>query len=121
MTTASTRQSTRTRRRGRRRPVDAGPTPADWYKDAIIYEVHVRAFQDSNGDGIGDFKGSAEIEPGLTTVRLPAKRIGRGAADMIAALIDGRSLDPPRVLIPSKLMLRNSTCALANRETATAR
>jgi maltose alpha-D-glucosyltransferase/alpha-amylase len=28
-----------------------------WYKDAIIYEIHVRAFQDSNGDGIGDFGG----------------------------------------------------------------
>ncbi len=28
-----------------------------WYKDAIIYEVHVRAFADSNGDGIGDFQG----------------------------------------------------------------
>lgn len=28
-----------------------------WYKDAIIYEVHVRAFRDSNGDGIGDFRG----------------------------------------------------------------
>jgi maltose alpha-D-glucosyltransferase/alpha-amylase len=28
-----------------------------WYKDAIIYEVHVRAFCDSNEDGIGDFKG----------------------------------------------------------------
>ena len=29
----------------------------DWYKDAIIYELHVRAFADSNGDGIGDFRG----------------------------------------------------------------
>jgi maltose alpha-D-glucosyltransferase/alpha-amylase len=28
-----------------------------WYKDAIIYELHVRAFADSNGDGIGDFAG----------------------------------------------------------------
>jgi maltose alpha-D-glucosyltransferase/alpha-amylase len=28
-----------------------------WYKDAIIYEVHVRAFYDSNADGIGDFQG----------------------------------------------------------------
>jgi maltose alpha-D-glucosyltransferase/alpha-amylase len=28
-----------------------------WYKDAIIYELHVRAFSDSNGDGIGDFPG----------------------------------------------------------------
>ncbi len=28
-----------------------------WYKDAIIYELHIKAFFDSNGDGIGDFKG----------------------------------------------------------------
>ena len=28
-----------------------------WYKDAVIYEIHVRAFSDSNGDGIGDFQG----------------------------------------------------------------
>src|SRR5579859_4824331 len=28
-----------------------------WYKDAIIYEVHVRAFFDSNADGIGDLRG----------------------------------------------------------------
>src|SRR5438093_5832732 len=30
-----------------------------WYKDAVIYELHVRAFADGNGDGIGDFKGLA--------------------------------------------------------------
>lgn len=35
-------------------PVTGNP---QWYKDAIIYEIHVRAFQDSDGDGIGDFKG----------------------------------------------------------------
>jgi maltose alpha-D-glucosyltransferase / alpha-amylase len=37
-----------------------GPAPAAdalWYKDAVIYEVHVRAFSDSNQDGIGDFHG----------------------------------------------------------------
>ncbi|MGH7831015.1 MAG: maltose alpha-D-glucosyltransferase, partial [Candidatus Binatia bacterium] len=28
-----------------------------WYKDAVIYEVHVKAFYDSDGDGIGDFQG----------------------------------------------------------------
>jgi maltose alpha-D-glucosyltransferase / alpha-amylase len=28
-----------------------------WYKDAVFYELHVRAFQDSDGDGIGDFPG----------------------------------------------------------------
>ena len=31
-----------------------------WYKDAIIYQVHVRTFRDSNSDGIGDFRGLAE-------------------------------------------------------------
>jgi len=31
-----------------------------WYKNAVIYQVHVRAFYDSNGDGIGDFAGLAQ-------------------------------------------------------------
>ncbi|HVM93063.1 MAG TPA: maltose alpha-D-glucosyltransferase [Terriglobales bacterium] len=33
---------------------------AGWYKDTIIYQVHVRTFFDSNGDGIGDFQGLAQ-------------------------------------------------------------
>src|SRR6185436_13969186 len=28
-----------------------------WYKDVVIYQLHVKAFYDSNDDGIGDFKG----------------------------------------------------------------
>ncbi len=31
-----------------------------WYRDAIIYQLHVRAFRDSDGDGIGDFAGLSE-------------------------------------------------------------
>src|SRR5216110_3318740 len=31
--------------------------PNDWYKDAIFYEVHVKAFSDADGNGIGDFAG----------------------------------------------------------------
>jgi len=31
-----------------------------WYKDAIIYELHIKAFYDSNGDGVGDFQGLLE-------------------------------------------------------------
>ncbi|MHB1710019.1 MAG: maltose alpha-D-glucosyltransferase [Acidimicrobiales bacterium] len=38
----------------------AGPGTDCWYKDAIIYEVHIRAFCDSNGDGIGDLPGLTE-------------------------------------------------------------
>jgi maltose alpha-D-glucosyltransferase / alpha-amylase len=40
------------------------PTPT-WYKDAIIYEVHVRAFYDSVTDGIGDFGGLTQKLPYL--------------------------------------------------------
>ena len=40
---------------------DTDPTSpeaiADWYKDAIIYQLHVKAFQDGDGDGMGDFAG----------------------------------------------------------------
>ncbi|TMQ16621.1 MAG: maltose alpha-D-glucosyltransferase [Deltaproteobacteria bacterium] len=31
-----------------------------WFKDAIIYEIHIRAFQDSTNDGIGDINGLIE-------------------------------------------------------------
>src|SRR5918911_2735847 len=46
-------------------PVEAARTPVWnpdplWYKDAIIYELHVKAFYDSNGDGIGDLRGLTE-------------------------------------------------------------
>jgi len=38
------------------------PAPQDalWYKDAIIYQVHVKSFYDSNADGLGDFRGLAQ-------------------------------------------------------------
>src|SRR3954470_19151912 len=31
-----------------------------WYKDAIIYELHIKAYRDGNCDGIGDFDGLME-------------------------------------------------------------
>ena len=39
--------------------MSAGRPPVDdlWYKDAIVYELHVKAFQDGDGDGVGDFRG----------------------------------------------------------------
>ncbi|MFZ6010703.1 MAG: maltose alpha-D-glucosyltransferase, partial [Bacteroidota bacterium] len=63
-----------------------------WYKDAIIYELHIKAFRDGNGDGIGDFKGLLEKldylqELGITAVWLlpfypsPLKDDGYDIAD----------------------------------------
>jgi maltose alpha-D-glucosyltransferase/alpha-amylase len=38
----------------------SGPPTPDWFKTAVFYEALVRSFQDSNGDGTGDFKGLTE-------------------------------------------------------------
>jgi len=34
-------------------------TPRPWWADAVFYEIYIRSFQDSNGDGIGDLNGIA--------------------------------------------------------------
>ena len=40
---------------------DAAPAPdPHWYKDAVVYQLHIKAFYDSNGDGLGDFRGLTE-------------------------------------------------------------
>src|SRR4051812_47074184 len=35
----------------------AGSGDPLWYKDAIVYQLHIKAFFDANNDGIGDFEG----------------------------------------------------------------
>jgi maltose alpha-D-glucosyltransferase/alpha-amylase len=43
-----------------RRPAEAPGGDQTWYRDAILYELHVRSFRDANGDGTGDFAGLTE-------------------------------------------------------------
>ena len=68
--------------------------------------------------GIGDFSGSAEIEPGLTTLRLPAKSIGRTAADTIVDMsmqrMGGISAQDEltHIELPTELVVRQSTAAV---------
>ena len=63
-----------------------------WYKDAVIYQLHVKAFFDANDDGIGDFRGLASRleyvkELGVNTIWLlpfypsPLKDDGYDVAD----------------------------------------
>ena len=33
------------------------PGPANWWRDAVVYQIYPRSFADGNGDGIGDLKG----------------------------------------------------------------
>jgi len=37
--------------------IDLSLRPTDWYKDAVLYQVYPRSFQDTNGDGVGDLNG----------------------------------------------------------------
>jgi hypothetical protein len=66
-----------------------------WYKDAVVYELHVRAFRDTDGNGTGDFRGLTEKldyiqELGVTAVWLlpfwpsPWKDDGYDASDYCA-------------------------------------
>ena len=78
-----------------------------WYKNAVIYEVHVRAFCDSNGDGIGDFPGITSKldyiqDLGVNTVWLlpfypsPGKDDGYDIADYLGVHPQYGTLDDVR-------------------------
>ena len=41
-------------------PIASDVTDHRWYKDAVVYQLHIKAFFDSNDDGIGDFRGLTE-------------------------------------------------------------
>ena len=41
-------------------PIASDVTDHRWYKDAVVYQLHIKAFFDSNDDGIGDFHGLTE-------------------------------------------------------------
>ncbi len=43
-------------------PYSSGAASAEplWYKDAVLYELPIKSFYDSNGDGVGDFRGLLE-------------------------------------------------------------
>ncbi len=53
----------------------------------------IRVPDDLSVIGIGDFRGSDAFEPGLTTVRIPARRIGQLAADALVEMIDWPDAD----------------------------
>ncbi|MFF5215532.1 glycoside hydrolase family 13 protein [Micromonospora sp. NPDC000442] len=45
---------------------------ADWWRSAVVYQVYVRSFADSDGDGIGDLQGIRERLPYLRTLGVDA-------------------------------------------------
>ncbi|HEX2864241.1 MAG TPA: maltose alpha-D-glucosyltransferase [Deinococcales bacterium] len=82
----------------------------NWFKDAVFYELHVRAFQDSNGDGIGDFPGLTSRLPYLKSLGVdclwllpfyvsPLKDDGYDIADYTAINPDYGTLDDFRTFV----------------------
>ena len=83
-----------------------------WYKNAIIYQVHVRTFCDSNGDGIGDFQGLDQKldylkELGIDTIWLmpffpsPLRDDGYDIADYYSVHSSYGTLDDFKVFLAS--------------------
>ncbi len=81
-----------------------------WYKDAVIYELHVKTFYDSDGDGIGDFRGLLEKMPyfeelGITAIWLlpfypsPLRDDGYDIADYLSVNSTYGTLDDFRAVL----------------------
>jgi hypothetical protein len=53
-------------------PPRPAPTAPPWWRGAVIYQVYLRSFADSNGDGIGDLKGLVARRPIATSATTSA-------------------------------------------------
>ncbi len=62
--------------------------------------------------GIGDFSGSKDFEPSLTTVRIPARAIGAKAAETIASIITADNPETEGALYPPELIVRQTSAKL---------
>ncbi|CUK14517.1 Purine nucleotide synthesis repressor [Ruegeria denitrificans] len=59
--------------------------------------------------GIGDFKGSADVEPGLTTIRIPAETIGKLAGERFTDYITSDDPKPFRICCEVERIVRGTT------------
>ncbi|MBC7442308.1 MAG: LacI family DNA-binding transcriptional regulator [Ramlibacter sp.] len=69
----------------------------------------VRVPEDLAVAGFDDLPYSAMSQPSLTSVELPARKLGRAAAALLTALIQGRDSTSASPLLPSRLTIREST------------
>jgi len=87
----------------------------DVIAQGVIYGAQscgLRVPEDISVIGIGDFKGSNEMEPGLTTIRIPARSIGEIAGARFTDLITGVNADHFRINCPLECILRGTARAL---------
>jgi LacI family transcriptional regulator len=86
----------------------------DIIAQGVLYaaqQLGLRVPDDLSVMGIGDFNGSGEIEPSLSTVRIPAKRIGTLAAEQITESIAGITEGISAIRCDLRVLARDSTAA----------
>ncbi|WP_329116376.1 glycoside hydrolase family 13 protein [Streptomyces sp. NBC_01465] len=80
------------------RPAASAPPRTGWWRDAVIYQVYVRSFADSDGDGIGDLRGIRDRLPHLAELGVDALWItpfyASPQADGGYDVADYRAVDP---------------------------
>lgn len=76
----------------------SGPTPAEWWADAVVYQIYPRSFADGNGDGMGDLRGVVERLPYLARLGVDAIWLSpfykSSQADAGYDVADYRQVDP---------------------------
>lgn len=101
----------------KRKPPSAIVCGNDVIAQGAVYacqSLNLRIPDDISIVGIGDFRGSAHMEPGLTTWRLPARRIGEQAADVICQGNPfARTNAIQRTKVASKLVVRGSVASVS--------
>jgi len=63
--------------------------------------------------GFDDISYASFVTPSLTTMKQPRSKIGEAAMNLLLAMLEGRDVDQPEVLLRSELILRNSVARLA--------
>jgi LacI family transcriptional regulator len=77
-----------------------------------LKELGLRCPEDVGLVGFDDHPWAAVSDPPLTVVRQPAGQVGRAAAEMLLALLNGEQIAEPRVILDCEVVLRQSCCPI---------